>query len=817
MSANTTAVKFFRRELALAAAVGAIALSGATLPAAPPAPTPPKVWTAAPSSDPVAARHDGVTFGAGAAPKGEGLASLDDRVVASELSSRGITNLLDRYFKLNGISEADQESIKTVGALRELINPKLNIPYGEKVRRVRQIAKGIDTIIPTIRDPEQMMTVAAIVIEFGVSSDVNSLEYWGEDPVTQAQLKPMTTAVLKLLDGASKLAQAQADEMAPKLHGANDPNGARWQRLDDLAHTAAYNRDMSVYFDALATSPKDPARKTMAEAAITGLKEFDNADSGVQPRIKNMIGKLNMVSGNYAEAKKSFGAIIAVNKEIVPAPNPFEQYDARYFTVVSEIMAKDLAAAQADKAELDKWETGTFPALLKGIMQPAAIAAQMKGVSAAGQMLQWRVHVLEGELAKANPAAKKKADDAAEAVLLKLRIDRPDLAARIDQQLVNSMPANKKIDDAMPPSLLLALLKKGMNESYKFDPDKPDPVILNKGIEAANAIIHRKDRKDLTQQNVIDAQLAIAHLQDRLGEKVAAINSYLDFATTYFKTDAQKATESLDRAGFLVYDLKKQPLPPAGYADAFNRFQPIAINPPFRHVDMAADYAEQLLKEKQYTEALKYFRMIPRTTPAAAAYAQYKEMIVLHEILKNTNQDPIARKQTVTEMTAVADAVRKLGADAKDDIARIHACRATLLESGLASTEQKDPKKVLEVLTGFDQLVNAISNGTTKEEIAARSAMKAEFLRTALVDRINSYIAVGQIAQAVQELQKLLEKSSGGDGIGLVRELLGKLDEEYVHADIIHDTKSMREIAADEALLTGHLVDWSKPPKQTNP
>ena len=344
-------------------------------------------------------------------------------MLASELSGRGINSLLDYYFKSNHLSEAEQSAIKTFGALNELNNPSTKISYGEKLRRVKDLADGIDSVLPSIKDPAKMMGTAATLIEFGVNRDVNNIEYWGEDPVTQAHLKPIADAVVKLLDAASKTAQQQADDLAPKLRGGtNDPLSDRWEKLDNMAHTAAYNKNMSVYFACLGASAKDPARKSMADAAITALKDFDDNNSGVQARVHTMIAKLLMASGNYKEAKTFFSTLYSDKSGIVPAPNPFEQYEARYFAVVTDILSKNLAAAQTDKASLDAWQTKALPGLLAGLNVPKSqITETSKGLAAAGKMLQWRLHVLEGEKAAPASADRKKADDAAEAVLLALR------------------------------------------------------------------------------------------------------------------------------------------------------------------------------------------------------------------------------------------------------------------------------------------------------------------------------------------------------------------------------------------------------------
>ena len=69
-----------------------------------------------------------------------------------------------------------------------------------------------------------------------MNRDVNNIEYWGADPVTQAHLKPLGDAVVKLLGAAATTAKQQADDLSNRLvGGANDPNAKRWEAMDNLA------------------------------------------------------------------------------------------------------------------------------------------------------------------------------------------------------------------------------------------------------------------------------------------------------------------------------------------------------------------------------------------------------------------------------------------------------------------------------------------------------------------------------------------------------------------------------------------------------
>jgi hypothetical protein len=772
---------------AVVAAVAAMALTGMPFAAGQAA----KPLAAKPAAAPRVPRAPRVII-----PKIDGLDGLDDSVLGAELSGRGINGLLDYYFKANHVTLDQQQAIRTFGALGELRRNGDKIPYQEKLRRVKEVADGVDAVLPSLKDPNEMRRTAGTLKEFGVDRDVNNIEYWGSDPVTQAHLKPLGDAMVKLLAAASSTAEQQATDLANKLTGRpNDPNADRWEKMDNLSHTAAYEKNMAVYSQCLGYDVKDPARKELADKAITALTDYDTADSTVQPRVRNMIAKLQMVSGQFDEARKSFQSVSDEKSTLVPAPNPIEQYEARYFTVVTDVVAQKLAEAKSDKAALDAWQTTELPKLLAAAnLSPAAIAENKKGIESAGQMLEWRVDVLEGDLTKV-PAEKKKADDAAEAVLAALRITRPDLAPIIDEQLVKRMPANKVIDDKMPTSLLLALLKKGMVESYKQNPDKPDPVVLNKAIEAAGFIVRRQAvaNSGITPAQVDEASLSVPLLEDRMGKFVEAANGYLDYAVAYSKINPKKSSDALDRAGFLVFDLKKTA--PVGWEDLYAKFLPIAIGPPFNHKELAYAYGEHLRGLKNLAEAMKFYRLVPPTDRFFAS-AQYKIMLVLGDML-DTKQDPAAHKQTVAELMTAAEEVKKLGDNPKDVYDRSKAVQATLVLADLARIEEKNPAHALQVLQGFEALVKGLPG-------------EAELLRGAMVARINCDMAVGSTNQAVEELTKLIATSKEGEGIALVRQLLDQLDKEFANANMAHNIVAERVTAKNEALLTHYLVDWSK-------
>ena len=305
--------------------------------------------------------------------------------------------------------------------------------------RARDVVDNIDTVLAVVKDPQEIMDVAALIAEFGVLPDVNSLEYWGEDAVTRAHLKPYSSAAVRLFDAAANIWRKKRDAIAGQVQG-NNAAANLFAKLDDLHNTAQYTRNMSVYFDCIATRPQifiDPRtkqeltpaqvrlakakkqpllslRKSMADETILALREFNDAACNVPPdpppgknpganiqaRIRNITGKLHMAAGDYKEAKASFVSVFIELARLppqAPPPTAIDLYDARYFNVVCDILsgASGRAPWQTKPLSTTGWPSH-FPALLtkvmtddKGVIDKAKVVETNKGVDAAEQMLRW--------------------------------------------------------------------------------------------------------------------------------------------------------------------------------------------------------------------------------------------------------------------------------------------------------------------------------------------------------------------------------------------------------------------------------------------
>ena len=75
---------------------------------------------------------------------------------------------------------------------------------------------------------------------------------------------------------------------------------------------------------------------------------------------------------------------------------------------------------------------------------------------------------------------------------------------------------------------------------------------------------------------------------------------------------------------------------------------------------------------------------------------------------------------------------------------RFKSAYATLVAVDVARTQQKDPKRALELLAGF-------------EDVAKGLPGEKELLTDALYARVNAYMGLGQLDKATAELVSLLD------------------------------------------------------------
>ncbi|MGB7158243.1 MAG: hypothetical protein WBD40_09275 [Tepidisphaeraceae bacterium] len=718
-----------------------------------------------------------------------GLDALPDDRLLSELANRGLDPLLERAFVINKVPKDKQDGIRTLVALRQLTDPKSKLTARQRQERIGQIVKGIEQALPGMNDPRTLMQQASVLIQFGVTRDVNLLEYWGENPRTQASLLPVAQTVVKLLDKAAVAAEKQSEDVANQMKSVDDPRAAQSEALSALAISASYTRAMSDYYVALALDRADPKRKEIANAGIETLAEFDNPESEVQAVVRNRMAKLHMTAGTYDKARALFRSV-AEGADVKPPPDWASQYEARYFTVVTEILARKVDEAASSYQALLAWQKAT----------PVPDAKVEAAVNAAAAMLQYRIHSLEAVLAP-NETAKKEANDRAIKVLLALVRERPDLQGIIFEQIAGKLPDKPDVK-SLDPLLLQSMVRKGEDERLKPEEQPFDKPTIERAILAARELVARKGKDGVDAQTAETSSLVAAFLLDKLDRDAEAAMAFLENVKQYPK--GSNAKLALDNAQALVAKLRKEATDDPTTIKAYETFLAVAIAPPFNRTEFAFEWARRLQLNGKYADAVTFYQQVPEGDKRKLS-ARFYEMVALQQQLDAPNPGGIDRPKIIAQVQQLATEVKK-GATAalaaaqtdQEKLAnRSLLVRTTLLAADVARREQKDPKKTLELLADFEPQAEGLPN-------------QAELLGSVLFARVQSHMALGNTNEATQTLVTLLKTKPGGEGATIVFNLLEKLNADLDRARAAGDVEQMKVLANNRAQLSGFLVDWAK-------
>jgi hypothetical protein len=496
--------------------------------------------------------------------------------------------------------------------------------------------------------------------------------------------------------------------------------------------------------------------------------------------VRNRLAKLAMVRGDFDAARKLFADVINDSGE--PKPTVAQKYEARYFTAVCELLAKNPAAARKGLEELQTWQATNLP----------NDKTARDGAEAAAYMLQYRIAAQEADLSR-DPAAKAQANERAVAILMELLGKRPELRSIIYDQLL------PKLDDktdlkAVDPLVLRALISRGEQELQRPRDDKPDEKTLSRAIDAAREVVRRRGSPDVDGQMVDASALLVPFFLERLGAKPDAANAFVDYAEQSKAPNPKNATLALDNAQALIGELRNNPVTREDPAvlRAYERFLPIAIAPPFNRKEFAFEYARRLQLNGNPREAVEYYRMVPAEDKRALE-ARFLELVALKQRIDDEPGNSPDRAQVLSQIQKLADEVNR---EATKRGEKSMLVRTLLLAADLARREQKDPQRALQLLASFESSVAGVNNAE-------------QLVNEAMYIRVQSHMAAEQYTQATQELVKLLSKTEGGQGAQIVYNLLEKLNADFDRAQEAGDRAAMKALARSRAQLSGFLVDWA--------
>ena len=659
---------------------------------------------------------------------------------------------------------------------------------------VRRIVAGADKIVPKLKDPRQLMQLAGALITNGMERSANTLEYWGENPRTQADLRPIAETVAQVLDLCSQRAKEQSEALAATF--GNNPSQAlikEYTSLDNLTGTAHYPRLMYDYYRALSIDKSDPRRAKIADEAIKGLAEYDANDSQVQAAVRLRIGKLQMAKGDYDSARKTLQSVVDnSSKAIQPEPDITQLFEARYFSALCDLLSRNAEATASDLVKLTPW-TEQFLPNNKAIRE---------GAAASLAMMQYRLEVLRSELAT-DDAAKKAAQDKANTVLQQLAKDRPELRSVIFEQLVKSLPEDAPLG-SLDAIMLKALIQQGVNELTKPEGQAADAKAIDRAIASCRETLKRRGQANVDESLLDDAGVMLPQLLEKQGNDTDAAAAYLDYV--------QVSKNQPNRAAALQNVLAaiaraRQADPKSEAADKLlDRALPVAVND-FNRKDLAYDLARRLQNHKQFDQAVAMYQQVPRDDKRLLL-AQFFQMESMNQRLVNApaSMDKAARAAESQAITRLAEGLGKAanaaaagaGNDADRNRYRLIEARARLMVA--TQTRETKPQEAIQILVGFEDSVQGLPGDDVLET-------------DALSLRVTSQMALGQNAQATQSLLKLLQTKGGDRGAAMIFGLLTKLDADLEVATKAGDKAKVKSLLDARASLSGPLVEWAK----TNP
>lgn len=721
-----------------------------------------------------------------------GLNALSDDRLYAELAARGQDALLDRAMELNNVPAGRREQIRALGQLRRLASDAAKMRPAERQAQAARLAAAVAPVVATIDDPAALASYADALLAGGVLPDVNTLEYWGPSVTTQAQLRPVVEATIKLLDRAADRATDAGAKLAEKADPNDASTVAELERLEGIANAARQNRALCDYYLALCLEPVDSKRAEAADRAIAFLQSYDDESNPARLNLKLALGKLHATKGDFDAARADLdfvanaappeGASIAdaaAHKTLV--------FQGKYFRAVAEVQAKQAAAARKLYDALIAWEKTA------GLADPS--------IETANELLEFRIVSL------ASDAASR---ERANALLTRLLDQRPELQSLILAQLRSTIPAEAtaKSLDAIQLRALLSAAQEQVARRERDAAFKPDPQVLTRGLDAATELVARAGQPNVEPRLVVTARFLTGALLELLDRRAEAAAAFMDFAEARKDElgDRPLAEAALSNAQRLFAQLGGLESDDARVAALYDRILPVALAPPFNQKELNFDWAVRLQQRGDNAAAIPFFRAVERSDRRYAA-SRYFLLVALTQQLDATK--PEDRPAALAEIQSLADEVRA-GTDAAIAAApdeptraalRLRAARTEILAADLARRAGNDPARAVALLEGIDERLKGLPDA-------------AGLLGEAMFIRVQADMQQGQTDRAVANLVSLLDKSGGGQGAQIVFNMLSQLERDFADAQAKNDRPRMAKLQAGRAALTPYLVRWAESSRQ---
>ncbi|MBC7784045.1 MAG: hypothetical protein H7144_09405, partial [Burkholderiales bacterium] len=119
-----------------------------------------------------------------------GLDALSDDRLLTELSRRNLKSLLDRAFQENKTPQSKRDAVLASGALSRLQGND-TAPLAERRKLVAEYVKALPQLLNQISDPQSLLADATVLIDHGILTDQQLLEYFGPNATIMTRLQPV--------------------------------------------------------------------------------------------------------------------------------------------------------------------------------------------------------------------------------------------------------------------------------------------------------------------------------------------------------------------------------------------------------------------------------------------------------------------------------------------------------------------------------------------------------------------------------------------------------------------------------------------------
>ena len=749
---------------------------------------------------------------AGAAVK-TGLAAVldDDDKLLGELAARQLNGLLEFVFDKKSIPQ-EQRQAYVLPALLEMLSAKKNITPRERQEALAAVSAGIDRILSTVKNEEELANLAARLVMIGTANDINLLEYWGEDPKIQARLRPITEAIAKIYAKSIVAAEAKVGQLTGEIERAKQVTRQledAYNKAESLVLLGQYNSGFNQYMLALSMDKADKARIAACDKGIEFLSEFTDFETFKELAIRAQvgIGKLHMTKGTkeaVEKARQEFKAVLD-NKDA-----PWEmKFEAIYFSAVAELVARDVKKAEAGIATVSKWLADN----------PPAADALKKGTDAAVEMLRFRLYSAQAEMAQGDAAAK--ANEQAIGVLQSLQKSRPELTSIINQQMIARLPDQPDVTK-LNALLLEAMVARGYDEAQKEDAKQVDKKALQQAVAAARELITRVGREKVTEENAANAVMGLGLFHSKLGMDVEAANAFVDYLEKY--PTNPNVSYALDNAKVQLSKLNPTSASPPDVRAVYERFLEFITGPRGQLKEFNLPYAILLVrrnadiieaasfndesKKKLIADAAKASRLLQAAPADRKLYARFYEMLASEQIVELAPEAPEAAAW-MARIVQLGDELNGLIATdlAKTtdptEQARLGAYRvqSTLRVAKMALRDKSAARKA-----SLEQAIKLLA------DIEPNVKVTPGLLPTWLSMRVTALMSLGQAEAALGSLKSLVE-TQGEASLGIVVSMVEALKKDFDLAKAQKDRARQLELSGNIAALSKYMVDLARTSK----